>query len=116
MAPPLDDAMQLVRPINYPMRDCQRSINLEEDLADHINEAHSRGGATTAPSKAAPLPCSTIAVGATPSAWADFMTRFPGFCSRLHYTTDNEKTHELLECIPPECYSALSRQHADNLY
>ena len=43
------------------------------------------------------------------------MTRFARFCSRLHYMTDNEKTHELLECIPPECYSALSRQHADNL-
>ena len=44
------------------------------------------------------------------------MTRFAKFCSRLNYTSDEAKVHELLECIPPECFSTLSRQHAEGLY
>ena len=91
------------------MPDCPRTFSVDVDLADHILANHGRGGATSGNK----IPRPTIKANASPSLWADFVACFNQYCSRLGFGTDKIKVHELVECIPEECYSTLARQHPD---
>ena len=81
--------------------------HVKVELADHILATHGRGNAASGNK----IPRPTIPADALPSVWADFAARFRRYCSRLEYTTDSVKVHELVECIPGKCYTTLARQY-----
>ena len=96
-------------PITCPMANCAQTFNVNAHMADHVLAAHSRGNAPTNNK----IPCPTIAINTSPSVWADFTARFGRYCSCLDYTTDLVKEHELVICIPGDCYSTLAWQYTD---